>query len=96
MARFLQASNEGWNYARQNADEAVRIILAADTAGVQTAQHQKRMLGEIVKLLDPGSGKLDPADYERTVSVLLSAGADPIITKRPVGAWSDKIYQAMK
>jgi NitT/TauT family transport system substrate-binding protein len=54
------------------------------------------MLSEIIKLLDPGDGKLDPADYERTVSVLLSGGGDRIITKQPVGAWTDKIYQAMK
>ncbi len=52
-------------------DEATRIILAADTTGTQTEKHQKRMMGEIAKLLDPGDGKLDPADYERTVSVLL-------------------------
>ena len=96
MARFVKASMNGWDYARKNMDEATRIILAADTTGTQTEKHQKRMMAEIVKLLDPGDGKLDPADYERTVSVLLPGGADPVITKRPVGAWTHKVYDAMK
>jgi NitT/TauT family transport system substrate-binding protein len=35
----------------------------------------------------PGSdGKLDKADYERTVKTLLTGGSDPVITKEPVGA----------
>ena len=42
-------------------------MLDADTTGAQTEKHQKRMMGEIAKLLDTGNGKLDPADYERTV-----------------------------
>jgi NitT/TauT family transport system substrate-binding protein len=96
MARFVQASMKGWNYARKNIDEAVRVVLAADTTGTLTQRHQRRMLEEIVKLLDAGDGELDPADYERTVSVLLSGGSDPVITKRPVGAWTHKIYDAMK
>jgi NitT/TauT family transport system substrate-binding protein len=54
------------------------------------------MMGEIAKLLGAGDGKLDPADYERTVSELLSGGSDPVITKKPQGAWTHKIYDAMK
>jgi NitT/TauT family transport system substrate-binding protein len=96
MAKFVKASMKGWDYARKNVDEATKIVLAADTTGAQTEKHQKRMMGEIAKLLDTGSGKLDPADYERTVSELLSGGSDPVITKKPTGAWSHKVYDAMK
>jgi NitT/TauT family transport system substrate-binding protein len=96
MVRFVKASVEGWDYARKNMDEATKIVLAADVTGIQTEKHQRRMMGEIVKLLDPGDGRLDPADYERTVSVLLTGGADPVITKPPVGAWTHKVYDAMK
>ena len=53
-------------------------------------------LGEIAKLLSTGDGKLDPADYERTVAELLSGGSDPVITKKPQGAWTHKVYDAMK
>ena len=96
MAKFVKASMKGWAYARDHVDEAVKIILAADTTGAQTAKHQTRMMGEIAKLLDAGDGKLDPADYERTVSELLSGGSDPVITKKPEGAWTHKVYDAMK
>jgi NitT/TauT family transport system substrate-binding protein len=96
MAKFVKASMKGWDYAKKNVDEATKIVLAADTTGAQTEKHQKRMMGEIAKLLGTGDGKLDPADYERTVSELLSGGSDPVITKKPVGAWTHKVYDAMK
>ena len=96
MAKFVKASMRGWDYAKKNVDEATKIVLAADTTGAQTEKHQKRMMGEIAKLLGPGDGKLDAADYERTVSELLSGGSDPVITKKPEGAWTHKVYDAMK
>jgi NitT/TauT family transport system substrate-binding protein len=96
MASFLKASMKGWDYARKNPDEAAKIVLAADTTGAQTEKHQKRMMGEIAKLLDTGEGKLDPKDYQRTVATLMSGGSDPVITKKPDGAWTYAIYDAMK
>ncbi len=96
MAKFVKASMKGWDYARKNVDEAVKIVLAADTTGAQTAKHQTRMMGEIAKLLDSGNGELDPKDYERTVATLMSGGSDPVITKKPVGAWTHAVYDAMK
>ena len=96
MAKFVKASMKGWDYARKNPDEAAKIVLAADTTGAQTEKHQKRMMGEIAKLLATGDGKLDPQDYERTVSTLLTGGSDPVITKKPTGAWTHKVYDAMK
>lgn len=97
LARFLQASLKGWQYARAHQDEAVRIVLSNDTAGVQTAAHQKRMMGEVAKLLgsDPKRmGYLDPDAYERTVRELMSSGGDPVITKVPEGAWSHAVFEA--
>ena len=50
-------------------------MLDNDATGAQTEKHQKRMMGEIAKLLDQaGKGRLDPADYERTVATLLASG----------------------
>ena len=34
---------------------------------------------------------VDPADYERTVKTLLTAGSDPVITKEPEGAWTHAV-----
>jgi NitT/TauT family transport system substrate-binding protein len=96
ISKFVKASMMGWDYSRQHADEAADIVLAADTTGAQTEKHQKRMMGEIAKLLDPGDGKLDPKDYERTVATLMSGGSDPVITKAPTGAWTHAVYDAIK
>ncbi len=96
MAKFVKASEKGWDYAKKNDKEAAKIVLAADTTGAQTLHHQEQMMGEIAKLLDPGNGKLDPKDYDRTVAELLSGGSDPVITKKPEGAWTHAVYDAMK
>jgi NitT/TauT family transport system substrate-binding protein len=96
IARFVKASMKGWAYARQHPDEATKIVLANDMTGSQSEKHQLRMMGEIAKLLDTGSGELDPKDYERTVATLMTGGSDPVITKQPTGAWSHVVYDAMK
>jgi NitT/TauT family transport system substrate-binding protein len=88
MAKFVRASMKGWKWAEENQDEAAMIVLENDETGAQTEKHQKRMMGEIAKLTAGSDGSLDPADYERTVETLLTAGSDPVITKKPEGAWS--------
>jgi NitT/TauT family transport system substrate-binding protein len=96
MAKFVKASEKGWDYAKKNDKEAAKIVLAADTTGAQTLHHQEQMMGEIAKLLGSDEGKLDPKDYDRTVAELLSGGSDPVITKKPEGAWTHAVYDAMK
>jgi NitT/TauT family transport system substrate-binding protein len=95
MAKFVKASLKGWEYARANPAEAVKIVLANDATGAQTEKHQARMLGEINKLTEGSTGKLDPADYERTVKTLLGGGGEaPVISKVPTGAWTHAITDA--
>jgi NitT/TauT family transport system substrate-binding protein len=91
MARFVKASMKGWDYARANPDEAAGIVLDNDATGAQTEKHQKRMMGEINKLTEGSNGVLDPADFDRTVDVLMSGGSDPVITKKPEGGWTHDV-----
>ena len=91
MARFVKASMKGWEWARENTDDAADIVLENDASGAQTEKHQRRMMGEINKLTEGSDGKLDPADFDRTVTTLLSGGSDPVITKAPEGAWTHAI-----
>ena len=96
MARFVAASLKGWEYARNNINEAADIVLENDETGAQTEKHQRRMMGEIAKLLEgssEGIGYLDPADYERTVNSLLTSGGEPVITKKPEGAWTHAVWE---
>ena len=92
MARFVKASMAGWAWARANTTAAAMIVLDNDMTGAQTENHQKRMMGEINKLTAGTDGKLDVADYERTVEILLSGGSDPVISKAPSGAWSHAVW----
>src|SRR5260363_181229 len=50
MAKFVKATMKGWEFARSNPDEAVKIVLDNDATGAQKEAHQKRMMGEINKL----------------------------------------------
>jgi NitT/TauT family transport system substrate-binding protein len=94
LARFLKASKEGWEYADTHQAEAVKILLADDTAGVLTAQHQTTMMREVAKLAPPSAtwGYLQPAAYQQTVTELLSTKSTPVISKPPVGAYSYVVW----
>ncbi len=90
MVKFVGASMKGWKYALENPDEAAGIVM--DNGG-QDENHQKRMMGEVGKLIGSGSGKLIEAAYQRTADALL---AQKIITKAPEGAWTSEITDAVK
>jgi NitT/TauT family transport system substrate-binding protein len=95
LARFLKASLLGWQFVIDHPDDAEKIMIEADTAGTLNDAHQKRMIGEIVKLL-PGSphglGYLEPAAYERTVKELLANRTGAVITRPPSGAWTRAVW----
>ena len=91
LVRFVRASMKGWKWAEENPDAAADIVLDNDASGAQTEEHQRRMMGEIAKLTAGSNGSLDPADFDRTVATLLKGGSDPVITKKPDGAWTHMI-----
>ena len=95
MAKFVRASMKGWAWARENNDAAADIVLDNDDTGAQTEAHQRRMMGEINKLTAGSDGSLVEADFNTTVENLMSAGADAVISKKPVGAWSHVITDQM-
>jgi NitT/TauT family transport system substrate-binding protein len=96
MAKFVKASMKGFDWARQNPEAAAKIVLENDATGAQTEAHQVRMMGEINKLTEGSDGTLDTAAAERTVDTLMKGGSDPVITKKPEGAWTSAVTDAMK
>ncbi|MBB4566211.1 ABC transporter substrate-binding protein [Rhizobium leucaenae] len=86
MVKFVRASMKGWKYAVEHPDEAAEIVM--DNGG-QDENHQKRMMGEVAKLI--GTGKLDEKLYDRTVDALLD---QKIINKKPTGAYTHEITDA--
>jgi NitT/TauT family transport system substrate-binding protein len=91
MVRFVRASMKGWKWAENNPDAAADIVLENDATGAQTEKHQRRMMREIAKLTAGSNGALNEADYERTVATLMKGGSDPVISKKPSGAWTSMI-----
>ena len=96
MAKFVKASMKGWDWAREHPDDAAKIVLDNDTTGAQTEGHQKTMMQEINKLTEGSDGTLDTAAAERTVDTLMKGGSDPVISKKPEGAWSSVVTDEMK
>ncbi len=93
LARFVKASLKGWKYAVDNNDEAADIVLENDATGAQTEKHQRRMMGEIAKLIDTDKlGRLSEEAYERTVNTLLKGNSSPVISKKPEGAFTQEIW----
>jgi NitT/TauT family transport system substrate-binding protein len=96
LGKFVKATLKGWEYALKNQDEAVKIVLAADTSGGSSAKVQKRQLENVAKLITntgPTMGRLDPGAYQRTVKVLLAGGSDPVIKKDPgADAWTHAVW----
>ena len=97
MVRFVRDSMKGWKYAEANQAEAAQIVVDNDDSGAQTVEHNTIQMGEIAKLTAGSNGALSEADFNRTVSSLMTGGSDPVITKMPSGAWSHVITdQALK
>jgi len=83
--RFVRASIRGWEYAVENQEEAVQIVLqyCGDTcAGSGTTQspliHQTWQMAETAKLVKPTPdtvvGALNREAYERSVDLLVEVG----------------------
>jgi len=85
MVKFVRASMKGWKYATENPDEAAEIVVEN---GGQDENHQKRMMGEVAKLIDNADGKLIPAAYDRTAKALLD---QKIISKPAEGGYTTAI-----
>jgi NitT/TauT family transport system substrate-binding protein len=94
MAKFVKASMKGFAEMNKDPKGAVAAVLKNDASGSQTEAHQTTMVDEVNKLVDGSDGTLDPAAAERTVATLLGGGSDPVITKKPEGAWSDVVTKA--
>src|SRR4051812_13194474 len=94
--RFIKASIKGWAYARDNPEQAAKIVAAA---GSQLGEsHQLWMTNEVNKLIWPstaGVGTIDPKSWQQTVDIALGTKNDTgatIITTAPPGTAKASTY----
>ncbi|VXB23520.1 ABC transporter substrate-binding protein [Aeromicrobium sp. 9AM] len=97
--KFIKASIKGWVYARDNPEEAAKIVTAA---GSQLGEsHQLWMTNEVNKLIWPsthGVGMVDEAAWKQTVDIALGTknetGATIISKPPPASAYSNTYVEA--
>ncbi len=98
LTRFVKASMKGWADAVKDPDAAAQIVVDSDPTGAATLDHQKYMMGEVAKLIDPTfTGAIDTAAFKQSVDTLLAnkGGDNPAITKEPdAGAYTTEITDA--
>ena len=97
MARFVDASMEGWAYAEANPEEAAQIVLDNDMSGALTLESQVYQVNEAAALVGDGPA-LGVEAYEQTVATLLSAVSpdNPAITAEPEGAYTTVVTDAIE
>ena len=99
MSRFLRASFRGWNDAVKNPAEAARIVVAAAPPGSASEKVQQRQMQNVARLITNAGtrkmGYLEPADFERTVRVLMASGATSVIRQHPgKAAYTHAVWEA--
>jgi NitT/TauT family transport system substrate-binding protein len=96
--KFIKASIEGWAYARDNPEEAAKIVTAA---GSQLGEsHQLWMTNEVNKLIWPstsGVGTINQDQWDQTVSIAMDTpnetGATVITEEPPATAFSNEYVE---
>ena len=100
--KFVKASIKGWVYARDNPEQAAKIV--ADAGSQLGESHQLWMTNEVNKLIWPstaGAGTIDDGAWKQTVDIAMSTknetGATIITTPPPENAKATTyVEQALK
>jgi NitT/TauT family transport system substrate-binding protein len=99
IARFLSAAKSGWQSAADEARKAAEFLAEKTPPPAPDLATLLRGIWAANDLVDVGRipfGRLDPAAYDRTVTVLLTAAPDPLLKTAPLGAVSDAVSKALE
>jgi NitT/TauT family transport system substrate-binding protein len=99
IARFLAAARAGWQSAADEAREAAEFLAEITDPPAPDLATLLRAIWAANDLVQVGRipfGRLDPAAYDRTVTILLTAAPDPLLKSAPVGAVSDAAIKALE
>jgi NitT/TauT family transport system substrate-binding protein len=99
IARFLVGARAGWQSAFDEARKAAEFLaektpppapdLATLLRGIWAAN-------DLVEISRVPFGRLDPAAFDRTVTILLTAAPDPLLQTAPRGVVSDAVIKALE
>ena len=95
---FIQASIEGWIYARDNPEETAQLVV--DAGSQLGASHQAWMVNETNALVWPaegGIGMIDEAAWDQTVEIAMNTtnqdGATVLTAEPDEGAWTNEYVE---
>jgi NitT/TauT family transport system substrate-binding protein len=98
IAHFLAGARAGWRNAAEEARKAAEFlaaILPPPAPELATLLRSIWAANDLVLVGDVPFGRLDPAAYDRTVTILLTAAPDPMLKTAPLGAVSDAAIKAL-
>jgi len=98
IAHFLAAARAGWQNAADEARKAAEFlagIVAPPPPDLATLLRSIWAANDLVEVGKVSFGRLDPAAYDRTITVLLTAAPDPVLKTAPLGAVSEAAMQAL-
>jgi NitT/TauT family transport system substrate-binding protein len=97
FAAFLSAARRGWQTAHLSPRAAFDLVHADPAFAKVDVAALHAAVDAVDELVVPEKiGRLDPAAYDRTVNLLLTAAPDPVLTRAPAGAVSDVVWQKAK
>jgi NitT/TauT family transport system substrate-binding protein len=99
IARFLAAVRAGWRSAADEARKAAELLATIMAPPVPELAPLLRGIwaaNDLVLIDRRPFGRLDPAAYDRTVTILLTAAPEPLLEAAPRGAVSDAAVKALE
>ena len=92
MARFVKASMKGWEYARASIRTRRPRSCSTTTRPAPRPRRTRRSMMQRDQQADRRLQRRARAGRRRAHGhELLSGGSDPVITKKPEGAWTDVV-----
>ena len=99
IAHFLAGAHAGWQSAARDARKAAQFLaehMASPVPDLATLLRSVWATNDLVLVDRVPFGRLDPAAYDRTVTILLTAAPDPPLKTAPRAAASDKAIKALE
>lgn len=99
IAQFLAAARAGWESAADEARKAAEFlaeITPPPAPDLATLLRSIWAANDLVQVDRIPFGRLYPAAYDRTVTILLTAAPDPLLKTAPRGAASDAAIKALE
>jgi NitT/TauT family transport system substrate-binding protein len=99
IARFLAGARAGWQSAAHEARKAAEFLAEITTPPAPDLSTLLRAIwaaNDLVEVERIPFGHLDPAAYDRTVTILLTAAPDPPLKTAPLSAVSDAVIKALE